>query len=76
MGSGIYLDMSMSCDYCSQEQFARMVKRHGADRVLFATDCPWSRAEDELKLLDTVPLTQEEREMICSGNAKRILGME
>lgn len=48
----------------------------GRKRLLFATDCPWSRAEDELKLLDTVPLTEQEKDMVCFGNALRILGME
>ena len=76
VGSGVYLDLSMSSVYCPQEQFARMVQRHGAERLLFATDCPWSRAEDELKLLDTVPLTEQEKDMVCFGNALRILGME
>ena len=76
VGSNVYLDMSMSSIYCQPEQFIRMVHRHGADRILFATDCPWSTAEDEMRLLDQVPLSIREKAMICYGNAQRILGID
>lgn len=76
VGVDVYLDTSMSSIYCPPDQFARMVARHGADRILFATDCPWSRVEDELKMLDNVPLSPKEQDMIRFGNALSILGMK
>ncbi len=72
-GRRVWLDTSMASRYCSRDQFARMIRKHGPERVLFATDCPWSRAEDALNMLESVPLIPEEKEMICSGNAKRLL---
>lgn len=54
-------------------QYARILKGHGLERVLFATDCPWSTPERELRLLDTVDMTEEERRNVLSGNALRLL---
>lgn len=76
IGSRVYLDMSMASMYCNQEQFARMVRAHGAERILFATDCPWRRVEDEMKLLDSVKLSSQEKDLICSENAKKILRLD
>ena len=45
----------------------------GADRFFFATDFPMWDAEAELERFKKIPLTDEEREMIFSGNIKRVL---
>jgi predicted TIM-barrel fold metal-dependent hydrolase len=41
-GSDIYLDTSMGFAYFDREQFLRIAKKHGAKRILFASDSPWS----------------------------------
>ena len=58
------------------EQYARILRGHGLSRVLFATDCPWSTPERELKLLDQVEMTAQERHDVLCGNALRLLGKE
>ena len=45
------------------EQFVRMVRKHGADRILFGTDSPWY---DQTNNTD---LTQEEIDKIFGKNA-------
>ncbi|MCL2014286.1 MAG: amidohydrolase family protein [Oscillospiraceae bacterium] len=72
-GSGIYLDTSMGFEYFSRDQFLRIVKKHGADKILFGSDAPWSNACTEIEHLKSMPLAQEDIEAILSGNAKRIL---
>jgi predicted TIM-barrel fold metal-dependent hydrolase len=72
-GSGIYIDTSMGFEYYSREQFLRIVKKHGADKVLFGSDAPWSDAKTELEHLRAMPLTEDELNAILYGNAKRIL---
>ena len=70
----LYIDTSMTSPYLQDmAQYARILKGHGLDRVLFATDCPWSTPERELRLLDTVDMTEEERVNVLSGNALRLL---
>ena len=75
VGTDIYLDTSMGFEYYSSEQFLRIVRNHGSDRILFASDSPWSNAGRELERLRSLPLTEEEAENILGGNARRLLRM-
>lgn len=75
VGTSIYLDTSMGFEYFPHDQFLRIVKAHGADKILFASDSPWSDAKTEIEHLRGLPLTEEERGLILSGNAIRILGL-
>lgn len=72
-GTNMYLDTSMGFNYYSNEQFLRIVEKHGADKILFGTDSPWSRGDEEIKSLEAMPLSQEQKELIFYKNAKRIL---
>lgn len=74
-GTNVYLDTSMGFEYYSKEQFLRIVRAHGADKILFASDSPWSNAKSEIKTLRALPLTQSEKDAILGGNAQRILGL-
>lgn len=73
VGENIYIDTSMGSEYYSSEQFERIVKAHGADKVLFASDSPWSYASKEIEALNATSLSEAEKKMILSENAKRLL---
>lgn len=45
----------------------------GAERILFANDYPHCPAEKTIAQLDACTLTDEQRELICHGNAERLL---
>lgn len=75
VGKNLYLDTSMSYAFCSQEQFTRMIRKHGAGKVLFATDCPWGNGKNDLKLINKLGLTEEETELILHKNAEKLLGI-
>jgi len=74
-GSDIYLDTSMGFGIYGKEVFTEIYKKHGADRILFATDSPWSDARKELEIFKEIPMNEEDRNKILSGNAERILGL-
>jgi len=74
-GSAVYLDTSMGFEYFPHEQFLRIVKKHGADKILFGSDAPWSNARTEIGHLLTLPLPKEDIDAILYGNAMRILGL-
>ncbi len=57
----------------SDEGFVRIVKKHGADKVLFGTDSPWQSQLGYVKLIQNMSLTAEEQEMILSQNARKLL---
>ncbi|NLF37153.1 MAG: amidohydrolase family protein [Clostridiaceae bacterium] len=73
MGKNVYLDTSMGFEYYSEEQFLRIVKAHGADKILFGSDSPWSNAKNEIDTISRLPIDQETKDMILGNNAKRIL---
>jgi len=74
-GSGVYIDTSMGFEYFTREQFLRIVKKHGADKVLFASDAPWSNAKTEMEHLLSMPLEKSEIDAILGGNAEKLLGI-
>ncbi len=75
VGTEVYLDTSMGLEYYSHEQFLRIVKNHGADKILFATDTPWSDGKREIEILRSLPLTDGEKSKILGENARRLLGI-
>lgn len=72
-GTDIYLDTSMGFSHYSKDQFLRILKSHGADRILFASDSPWSDAASEVQHIESLPISDDEKNLILSGNARRIL---
>jgi len=75
VGTDIYLDTAMGFEYYPAEQFLRIVQNHGADKILFGSDSPWSHAGDEIARLKALPLTESEVAAILGGNAQRLLGL-
>ena len=58
------------------EKYPKLIRRKGADRILFATDFPWSTVEAERKFLESLGLTEDELELIYYKNAFRLLDIE
>ena len=75
VGTDVYLDTAMGTNYYPHDQFVRIVKNHGADKILFGSDSPWTNASDEIKAINSMQLTQEEKDLILYKNAKRILNI-
>jgi predicted TIM-barrel fold metal-dependent hydrolase len=73
VGKNIYLDTSMGFEYYTHEQFLRIINAHGAEKILFASDSPWSNAESEIKHIKSLPITETDKQNILGLNAKRIL---
>lgn len=74
-GEQVYFDTAFSFDYMSQDMFLKLCKKHGTDKILFATDSPWSDACRDLDVIKSLPLTDEAKAAIFSGNAKKLLNM-
>ncbi len=74
-GTGVYLDTSMGFKYYGKEQFERIVKKHGADKILFGSDSPWGNAGEDIEALKKCDLNEEEKDLILFKNAQRILAI-
>lgn len=46
-GKNIYMDTSTGFSFYGKERFLRIVQKHGADKLLFASDSPWGNAAEE-----------------------------
>lgn len=73
LGKQIYIDTSFSSYMLGKEGMLKMIKKHGADKVLFGSDSPWTSAEHELKLINNLDLTGSEKDLILYKNALDIL---
>lgn len=74
VGKDVYFDCAFCSDYLSSEQFGRMVKNHGANKILFATDSPWDSAKKTLCWMEQAGLNDDELQKICGDNADKLLG--
>ena len=72
-GRGVYVDTSSSLYALSPEEARKIIDVYGMDHVLFGTDFPMWTAKDELAMLDKITMTPEERDMILSKNALKLL---
>ena len=75
VGRDVYLDTSFSYGRVPAQHARRIILRHGADRILFASDMPWSGTNDELRFVDALGLNDEQYQAIVCDNAKKLLGM-
>ncbi len=71
--SNVYLDTGMLSGYISQEQMFRIIRTHGADKILFGSDVPWDNPQNEIDLINSLPLECEEKEKIFYKNAENLL---
>ena len=73
-GDGYYRPQDLPL--LGEEQFVRMVRRFGPDRILFGTDSPWGDQRAEVDRLQALPLTPQEKAAILGENARQLLGLE
>ncbi len=59
----------------SDEEIVVLVRRFGAERILFASDWPWFHPLRDLERIETLALSKEERQLILSENARRVMGI-
>lgn len=59
----------------SRERFLRIVRKMGADRILFGTDSPWSGQRETLNAIRESGLSRDEQDAVLGENAARLLGM-
>ena len=51
--------------YMPFDQYIRLAKKHGADRLLLGSDTPWETVEDEMDALARMGLSSGEMKKYC-----------
>jgi predicted TIM-barrel fold metal-dependent hydrolase len=59
----------------SADELVALIRTIGTDRVLFGTNYPFVDQSRYAEVLAELPLTEDERELIASANARRLLGL-
>ncbi|MFP4162555.1 MAG: amidohydrolase family protein [Chitinispirillaceae bacterium] len=76
LGEDILFDTSAIYHLMNPETFVRLCRRHGTDRILFGTDSPWYDQGECVRWIEKTRLSDEEKEAVLSGNARRELGLQ
>jgi predicted TIM-barrel fold metal-dependent hydrolase len=78
VGSSAYLETSWPPTLAGldPERVRSMIRRHGADRVIFGTDWPMTDPAAELAAVRALGLTAAEERAILGGNLAALLGLD
>ncbi len=74
-GEDVYFDTGYMLPRIDGEMFRRLVEKHGEDKMLFATDSPWTDIADGIERLRSFGLSKAAEDKILAGNAMKLLGI-
>ena len=69
-------DLAFTPGMLEDDFLMRLIRTHGADKILFGTDSPWRDQKEEVRKVDALPLTEKEKSLIFFENAAKFLGIE
>ena len=73
VGRDVWLDTAYTPRHLPDAEIVALVRAHGAERVLFGSDGPWTDAAVEIEHLRGLDLSEGELEGVLGGNAARLL---
>ena len=76
VGLPVWFDTAVVFGKISDEQFMRIARKHGTDKIMFATDSPWAGQKEFVEHLKGLPFTDAEKQAIFHGNAEKLLEMK
>ena len=75
VGTPVYLDTAFTVDFIDKEQLVRIIKNHGSEKILYATDSPWEKQSNAAEYIKTLGLGAEETDNIFYKNAQKLLNL-
>ena len=69
----VYFDTAYVLKYLTKKDFMNVLENHGEDKILFASDFPWSDFDDDVKIIKSYGLSSQAEDKIFYKNAKRLL---
>ncbi len=74
-GEHLYFDLSLGYGVIPKPLAQAIVDKHGPEKLLFGSDMPWHRPEWELRLLNSLDLSDCDKENILFRNAQKLLNI-
>ena len=75
-GTDVYLDTAYTFGGICQDKLWEFLKRHDKQKILFATDSPWTEVSRGIEAVGRLPVETSVKEDILANNAKRLLGLK
>ena len=72
-GSHVYLDTAFIARAMPKNMAEALINKHGAEKILFGSDCPWMGVPEIFKYVDSLNISAKEKDLIFCDNAQRIL---
>ena len=69
----LWMDTALTGSFVEEDQLGRIIEKHGADKILLASDCPWDTTDKTIAKIKRLGLSPEDEAKIFAGNAKRLL---
>lgn len=74
-GKDIWFDLSFGYGTMPRAIAQKIVDKHTPDRLVFASDMPWHRPSWEKKLIETLDISEEDKNKIYYKNACKLLNI-
>ena len=72
-GKNIYFDTSFTANEIDPLRMKEIALKHGIDKILFASDCPWKSMKDSIDQIEKMNLSTSDTDRIFSLNALELL---
>jgi predicted TIM-barrel fold metal-dependent hydrolase len=72
-GLDIYFDTAAIYKWLPPEDFVRLVRKHGVEKILFGSDSPWYDQKECVEWIKSSGLNDTELEAVFCGNAEKLL---
>lgn len=72
-GEDVWFDLSFGYGNMPKAIAQKILDKHTPDRMLFGSDMPWHRPSWEVRLVESLDLSSEDRDKIYYKNAKKLL---
>jgi len=71
----LYFDTSCLSRYISSENLYNIIRTNTPDKILFGSDAPWDKPSGIANMINSLPLSDSEKEKIFCLNAKKLLNI-
>ena len=75
-GTDMYFDTSFGYSMMPKYYAQKIFEKHGADKMVFGTDTPWHTAQMEMRLINSLDISDSDKEKIFHKNAQKLLGIQ
>ena len=74
-GLDVYMDTANDLKFVTKDKFLKLISKHGEDKILFATDMPWSSMKGDIEIVKNFVQDSEVLDKVFYKNALSLLSL-